>query len=281
MTRRSAATLLAAVAPIAAAAAHAATDPLVATVYPAPHPVGVMVTTGGWAYCEQLRPLARRTGYTLLCGRYARDGYTGPGLRSRRRLDWGDPRYLARLAATAKALNRSVGGRLLLVGVSYSGFGVATLATHHPELRPDRLIVIDSYFDLAARRRRLPDRHETAREIDLVTGGSPAELTRRSASPEGLARLLRAGTRLTVVWSVSEHERRFFNGATCARDASAQTLADVARLLGRPVPAWVTRTRHGVNLWRTGAAIVRGRVPGQLVTFRPDGRIPAGSTCPD
>jgi hypothetical protein len=267
--------------PLAAAlGADGATDPLVATVYPAPRPVGVMVTSGGWAYCEQLRALARRTGYTLLCGRYAKDGYTGRGLRARRQLDWGDPGYLASLASRARALHGKVGGRLLLVGVSYSGFGVATLAAHHPELGPDRLIVIDAYLDLVARRRRLPDRHETAREIDRVTGGSTAELRRRSASAVDLARLLRRGTRLSVIWSISEHERRFFHGATCARDASAATLARLAAELGRPVPAWVTDTRHGVNLWRHGRAIVRSRMPGRQVTFRPDGRIPAGSVCP-
>ena len=66
--------------------------PLVATVYPAADPAGVMVTSGGWAYCEQMRPLARRTHYTLLCGRYAKDGYTGLGLRSERHLDWGNRR---------------------------------------------------------------------------------------------------------------------------------------------------------------------------------------------
>ena len=48
--------------------------PLVATIHPANDPVGLMVTTGGWAYCEQMRPVARRTRYTLLCGRYAPTG---------------------------------------------------------------------------------------------------------------------------------------------------------------------------------------------------------------
>jgi hypothetical protein len=277
---RPAAAALAAVALVLALGAEGAADPLVATVYPAPRPLGLMVTSGGWAYCEQLRPLARRTRYTLLCGRYAKDGYTGRRLRGRRQLDWGDPGYLASLASRARALHVKIGGRLLLVGVSYSGFGVAALAAHHPELHPDRLIVIDSYLDLAARRRRLPDGHETAREIDRATGGSAAELRRRSVPAAGLARLLRNGTRLTVVWSTSEHERRFFNGATCARDASAATLAQLAVLLGRPVPAWVTHTRHGVNLWRNGRAIVRGRMPGRRVAFRPDGKIPPGSVCP-
>lgn len=279
MIRSTAAVALAALA-VGAAGAAGATDPLAATVYPVPRPLGVMVTSGGWAYCEQVRPLARRTRYTLLCGRYAKDGYTGRGLRERRQLDWGDRAYLTSLARRAEALHSTVGGRLLLVGVSYSGYGVAALAAQHPELRPDRLIVIDSYLDLVARRQQLPDRHETAREIDRATGGSAAELRRRSVPVAGLARLTRSGTRLTVVWSISEHERRFFNGATCARDASAATLARLAVLLGRPVPAWVTSTRHGVNLWRHGSAIVAGRPPGRQVTFRPDGAIPPGSVCP-
>lgn len=254
--------------------------PLVATIHPAQDPVGLMVTSGGWAYCEQLRPVARRTRYTLLCGRYELDGYLGPGLRSKRRLDWGNPAYLARLAGSAEALHRRIGGKLVLIGVSYSGFGVATLATHHPELRPARLIVIDSYFDLAARRSLLPGAHETAREIDGEVGTSPTELRRRSASPAGLARLVRSGTDLVAVWSVSEDERRRFNGATCGLGASAATLARVARLLGRPVLAWVTRRRHGGNLWRHGASIVRGsRPPGTRMTFSRDGRIPDGSYC--
>ena len=254
-------------------------SPLVATIHPAHDPIGLMVTSGGWAYCEQMRPVARRTRYTLLCGRYERDEYLGPGLRSKRRLDWGNPAYLARLADSAAALHRRVGGKLILIGVSYSGFGVATLATHHPELRPDRLIVIDSYFDLVARRSLLPDPHETAEEIDDEAGTTPMELRGRSADAAGLARLVRSGTDLVAVWSVSEDERRRFNGATCGRSASAMTLARVARLVGRPVFGWVTRRRHGGNLWRHGASIVRGSRPGTRITFSQDGKIPAGSYC--
>lgn len=44
-------------------------DPLVTTVYPAAEPKGLMVTSGGWAYCEEIRALSRRSRYTLLCGR--------------------------------------------------------------------------------------------------------------------------------------------------------------------------------------------------------------------
>lgn len=238
-----------------------------------------MVTTGGWAYCEQVRALARRTGYTLLCGRYVLDGYLGYGLRSRRHLDWGNPGYLASLAAKIQAAHRRIGGELVLIGVSYSGFGVATLASHHPELHPDRLIVIDSYLDLVARRAALPPTHETAREIDQETGGSPAELEARNVSVDGLARLVQTGTRLTVIWSVSPDERREFNGATCSADADAGTLLQLANALGRPVVGWVTRNRHGHDLWDHGPEIVAGGVPGRAVAFLPGGRIPAGAVC--
>jgi hypothetical protein len=253
----------------------------VTTLYPIPDSRGLMVTTGGWAYCEQIRPIARATRYALLCGRYVEDGYLGPGLRSRRRLDWGDAAYLADLAAKARRLHDRIGGKLILIGVSYSGFGVATLASHHPELRPDRLVVVDSYLDLVARRSRLPDWHATAREIDTETGGSTASLRRRSVRVDGLARLVRQGTVLTAVWSVSEEERTFFAGATCDRDANAATLARLARALGRPVPARVTVTRHGHTLWHHGAAIVEGRVPGKLFLFEPDGVVPPGAVCAD
>ena len=253
--------------------------PVTATVYPAPEPVGLMVTSGGWAYCEQARPVARRTRYTLLCGAFDQDGYTGLGLRSQRHLDWGNPRYLARFAEMIEALHRRVGGQLVLIGASYAGFGVATLASQHPELRPDRLIVIDAFLDLVARRRALPDWHETAREIDGEAGTSAASLRQRSVRVDGLARLVRSGTELTVVWSISEHEQRFVAGATCNRDASAATLSRLARTLGRPVPAWITRSKHGVNLWRRGAAMVGGLNPGRKVSFTPGGAIPTGAVC--
>jgi hypothetical protein len=253
--------------------------PLVATVHPAADPVGLMVTTGGWAYCEQMRPVARRTRYTLLCGRYARDGYVRLGTRPLRHLDWGNRAYLARLAQLAASQHRRTGGKLVLIGVSYSGFGVASLAAHHPELRPDRLIVIDSYFDLLARRSLLPDRHETAVEIDGEAGTDPTALSARSPGAAALARLVRAGTDLTVIWTISADERRRFNGATCGRDASAATLARVATQLRRPVDAWVTRSGHGRNLWRFGARIVRGWKPGTKITFTPGRGIPRGAVC--
>src|SRR5262249_45044564 len=111
-------------------------------------------------------PARKRSGYTLLCGTYEKDGYLGAGPRSRRHLDLGKRCLSGSVRHQIEALHGRVGGELVVIGVSYSGFGVATIASHHPELRPDRLIVFDSYLDLPARRSKLPDSHETAREID-------------------------------------------------------------------------------------------------------------------
>jgi len=255
-------------------------QPAITTVYPATAPRGVIATSGGWAYCSQVIGLAQRFGYTLLCGRYDKDGFVGPGLRSRRRLDWGDPRYLASFADEIAALHRTVGGSLILIGVSYSGFDVATLASHHPELRPERLIVIDSYLDLVARRRALPSSHPTARDIDEETGGSEAALRQRSVSVDGLTRLLEHGTRLTVIWSVSAHERYRFHGATCDRSANALTISELAQRLRRPIEAWVTDSHyHGHDFWDHQGQIFEGHYPGRKVTFEPSGATPAGAVC--
>jgi pimeloyl-ACP methyl ester carboxylesterase len=257
----------------------ASPDPAVVSVYPVSRPRGVMVTSGGWAYCQQVRALARKARFTLLCGRYVKDGYLGPGLRPQRHLDWGDPGYLGSLAAKVEALRRRVGGELVLIGVSYSGFGVAALASHHPELRPQRLIVIDSYLDLVARRAAARTSKGTAREIDEETGGTPAELAARSVDVDGLARLVAGGTQLTVIWSVAPDERREFNGATCDLDANAALLLRLANVLHRPVPAWVTLSRHGHDLWDHGDSILSGREPGRQVFFRPGGAVPSGAVC--
>ena len=284
--RRASALSVAAVAAFAlAGTAHAhavapAAPAAIVTVYPVDRPGGVMVTTGGWGYCQQVRGLAVRFRYELLCGRYWKDGYLGKGLRARRHVDWGERRYLAELAKAAREQHRRIGGRLVLIGVSYSGFGVATLASHEPALRPTRVIVIDSYFDLVARRKRASDSGLTGREIDAETGGSKAELRRRSVRVPGLAQLVKSGTELTVVWSVSEEERRVLNGATCARDANAETLQRLANFMHRPVSAWVTRSRHGHDLWDHGIKIVAGKPPGRRVVFTPGGTIPAWSVCP-
>lgn len=248
------------------------------TVVEQPRPKGVMVTTGGWAYCQQLRALARRSRLTLLCGRFAEDGYVGPGLRARRHLDWGNAAYLRALAREARALHRRVGGELLLVGVSYSGFGVAALASHHPELRPDRLIVIDAYLDLAARR-AAAGTGATGREIDAETGGSSGALAARSVRLAGLASLVATGTRLQVIWSIAPDEAREFKGATCNLAANAGPLQRLANVVGRPIPAWVTTNRHGHDLWDHGRRILRGEFPGRKVIFRPGGSVPPGVVC--
>jgi pimeloyl-ACP methyl ester carboxylesterase len=181
----SAVVILAVLAAAAQAPARTALDPAITSVYPVADPVGVMATTGGWPYCLQVQALARHARYTLICGRYYKDGYTGFKLRSQRHLDWGDPAYLASFAAKIGALHREVGGKLVLIGVSYSGYGVATLASHHPELHPARVIVIDSFLDLVERRHALPPTHPTAIEIDAETGGCarPRSRSGTSASP--------------------------------------------------------------------------------------------------
>lgn len=249
------------------------------SLFPVSRPRGLMVTSGGWLYCANVRTLARDAGFTLLCGRYAKDGYLARDLRSRRHVDWGNPRYLAEFAAQIRRVHHRVGGKLVLVGVSYSGFGVATLASHHPELRPDRLIVVDSYLDLVARRRHAAS-HATGREIDLETGGTRAALRERSVDVGGLATLVRNGTRISVIWSVTAEENRFFRGATCARDANAETLARLARTLRRPVYGWVTNGVHGHDLWDNAADILVGKNPGRKVRFGPGGKVPPGSHCP-
>ena len=248
------------------------------TVVEQPHAKGVVVTTGGWAYCQQLRALARRSELTLLCGRFWKDGYVGPGLRAHRHLDWGNAAYLRALAREAGTLHNRVGGELLLVGVSYSGFGVATLASHHPELRPDRLIVIDSYLDLAARR-AAAGTGATGREIDAETGGSQAALEERSVHVDRLAALLATGTRLQVIWSIAPDEAREFKGATCNLAANATVLQRLSSALAKPVPGWVTTNRHGHDLWDHGREILRGELPGKKVIFRPGGSVPPRAVC--
>jgi hypothetical protein len=266
--------------PFAVAESARASDPAIVTVYPVAQARGVLATSGGWAYCLQTRDLARRYHYTLVCGRYYRDGYTGYGLRSRRFLDWGDPAYLTSLAARIAAVHARVGGDLVLLGVSYAGFDVATLASHHTELRPNRLIVLDSYLDLVARRAAAGS-NGTAAEIDDATGGSPATLRAQSVNVSGLARLVREGTQLIVVWSIAPQERREFNGATCNASANADDLAQLATMLGRPIRAWVTESRHGEDLWDSGRRLLSAipLPPGREVAFEPRGALPAGSTC--
>lgn len=260
------------------AGSHAAAKLAIASTFPAAHPRGLIVTTGGWIYCANTQTLARAAGYTLLCGRYAKDGYTWHNLRAKRHLDWGNPVYLAQFARTIARVHRQVGGPLIFIGVSYSGFGMATLASHHPELRPDKLIVVDAYFDLVARWRHGASQ-PIGKEIEVETGRSVAALKARSVDVQGLAKLVRQGTRLSAIWSISAQENHFFHGATCARDANAETLAKLARILHQSVVGWVTQGEHGFDLWDNAPAIIEGHNPGRMVDFPPSGAIPAGSYC--
>jgi pimeloyl-ACP methyl ester carboxylesterase len=270
--------LAACVALVAGAPAARSHELAIDSVYPVAQPRGLIVTTGGWIYCANTRTLARAAGYTLLCGRYAKDGYTWYNLRAKRHLDWGNPTYLDQFAAEINAVHRQVGGSLVFVGVSYSGFGMAALASRHPELRPDRLIVVDSYLDLVARRRHA-GRAPIGREIDLETGGSAAALRDRTVDLAGLATLVRHGTKLSVIWSISAAENHFFRGATCARDVDAEPLARLARMLDTPVDGWVTEGEHGFDLWNNAPAILNGVNPGREVVFEPSGQVPPGSYC--
>jgi hypothetical protein len=141
------------------------------------------------------------------------------------------------------------------------------------------VIVIDSFLDLVARRKALPPTHETAQEIDSETGGSQTALAQRTVSVAGLAKLVRAGTQLTVIWSTSASEQREFAGATCDRTANASVLEQLASTLGSPVYGWVTQSKHGHDLWDRGPAIIAGKIPGRKVTFRPNTPIPPSSIC--
>ena len=167
----------------------------------------------------------------------------------------------------------------MLIGVSYSGFGVATLATHHPELRPDRLIVIDSYFDLAARRRLLPDGHETAGEIDAEAGTTPAGLRRRSAT-RSRARAHRADGNDADGRSGASPRRS--GGDSTGRRAA---VTPARRRSPSSHTAWAGRSSAGSRgavtdaiFWRHGAPIVRGSVREGGSRFRPAARSPPART---
>jgi pimeloyl-ACP methyl ester carboxylesterase len=285
----------------AAGRAHAApTDALVrvelhlaAGATASPHPL--LLTLGGPVYCMQLERLARNVGASLACTDYGPNRYEGAGGRAGRREDWGDPAYLAEVAKLPNRLRaqRVKISKLILVGVSYSGFANAELVATHPEIRPDALVVVDSYLDLAARYSALPPTHETRKEIESVVGGGlgakRAAYEARSPSHhlDGLATAVRRGTRLVVVWSVSDREAREFRGATCSRLANAQWLSDLAGLLGRPVTGYVTMLPHAHALWDRGRALLA--LAGQTrtdkpllarnVTFEPGAPPPAGSYC--
>lgn len=255
----------------------------------------LLLTVGGPAYCMQLETLARNIGASLACTDYGPNRYEGAGGRAGRREDWGDPAYDAAVAALPGRL-RAQGVRiskLVVVGVSYSGYANAELVATHPELHPAALVVVDSYLDLAARYRALPAHHETRTEMETVLGGTldqtPAAYAARSPSHHlaGLAQAIRGGMRLVVVWSLAPEEKREFLGATCSRLADAQWLADLAHVLGKPVTGYVTQMPHAHALWDRGQALLGlAGIPNdgkpllaRHVVFPADGTVPAGSYC--
>jgi pimeloyl-ACP methyl ester carboxylesterase len=255
----------------------------------------LLMTLGGPVYCGQLRTLARNVDASLVCADYGPNRYEGPGGRAGRREDWGDPRYLAavaRLPAILRARGVQV-SKLVVVGVSYSGYANAELVAVHPEIGASALIVVDSYLDLTARFNALPPTHETRTEIENALGGTPAtrpaEFAARSPSHHlaGLATAIRNGMRFVDVWSTSAEEQREFGGATCSRLASAQWLADLANLLGRPVTGYVTQLPHAHALWDRGQGLLAlaqvhpaaKELHARVATFRPGSSPPTWSYC--
>ena len=256
---------------------HRISDPAIVTVYPVPHPRGVLATSGGWAYCLQMRPwrgasttrssaagttstATRATGSALGA---TSTGATRPTSRAWRR---GSRQSTRASVAISSSL-----------GVSYSGFGVATLASHHPELRPDRLIVIDSFLDLPARR-------AAAGPTAPVRRSTPprADRRRRSGTDRERRRPRRArpdGHELTVIWSISPDERGSSTERHATRTPTPECSARLRPRSDSPVSGWVTESRHGHDLWDSGRRILAARPPGREVLFRPGGARPAGSTC--
>jgi hypothetical protein len=258
-----------------------------------PHPL--LLTVGGPIYCMQLRHLARYLDASLLCTDYGPDRYERPGQRNGRLEDWGDPAYdaaVASLPARIEARGVKV-SKLIVVGVSYSGFANAELVASQPQLHPAALIMIDSYLDLAARFAALPPNHETRAEIIRAVGGTPAQVpaayAQRSPSHHlaTLAADLRAGMRFIDVWSVAPSEVHEFRGATCSEEANADWLGQLATMAGHPVAGYVTELKHAYALWNHGRSVLRlagighpaPPLPARRVLFRPGFSAPSGSFC--
>ena len=258
-----------------------------------PHPL--LLTVGGPIYCMQLRRLARYLDASLLCTDYGPNRYERPGERNGRLEDWGNPAYdaaVAQLPARIEARGVKV-SKLIVVGVSYSGFANVELVASQPQLHPAALIMIDSYLDLAARFDALPPNHETRAEIIRAVGGTPAQVpaayAQRSPSHHlaTLAADIRSGMRFVDVWSVASSEVREFRGATCSEEANADWLGQLATVSGRPVAGYVTRLPHAYALWFHGRSVLRiagigrpaPRLRARRVLFRPGTPAPAGSFC--
>ena len=255
----------------------------------------LLMTLGGPNYCVQLQNLAAHVHASLLCADYGLDRYETPTQRSGRVEDWGDPAYDAAAARLPAQLARSGVkiSKLIVIGVSYSGYANAELVASHPELRPAALIVVDTYLDLTARFNALPAYHETRKEMQTVLGGTPTTVPQAywSRSPshhlDGLAAAIRNGMKFVDVWSVSPTEKREFLGATCSLTANAQWLSQLATMLGKPVTGYVTHLRHAYALWDYGrgllglAGLWAAAPPrtAQQVSFTPGGQPPDGSYC--
>ena len=255
----------------------------------------LLLTVGGPIYCMQLRNLARRLDASLLCADYGPNQYERPGERTGRLEDWGDPAYdaaVARLPARVEAQGVKV-SKLVVVGVSYSGFANAELVASQPRLHPAALVMIDSYLDLPARFAALPLNHPTRAEIEKSVGGTPEELPAAYAlrSPSHhlatLAAKIRSGMRFVDVWSVAASEAHEFRGATCSWNANARWLGRLATALHRPVTGYVTKLRHAYALWEHGRGVLQlagvhvtgPPLPARRVKFRPRSRAPGGSYC--
>lgn len=258
-----------------------------------PHPL--LLTVGGPIYCMQLRHLARYLHASLLCTDYGPDRFERPDERNGRLEDWGNPAYdaaVARLPARIEARGVKV-SKLIVVGVSYSGFANVELVASQPRLRPAALIMIDSYLDLAARFAALPSNHPTRTEIVRAVGGTPAQVpaayTQRSPSHHlgRLAADIGAGMRFVDVWSVGAAEVHEFRGATCSEDASARWLSQLATIAGRPVAGYVTELPHAHALWNHGRSVLRlagiggaaPPLPARRVLFKPGAPPPTDSYC--
>ena len=257
-----------------------------------PHPL--LLTVGGPIYCMQLRHLARYLHASRLCTDYGPNRYDQPGQRSGRLEDWGNPAYDAAVARlTARIEARVKVSKLIVIGVSYSGFANAELVASQPRLHPAALITIDSYLDLAARYDALPPNHETGAEIVRAVGGTPAQVpgayAQRSPSHHlaTLAADIQRGMRFIDIWSLAPSEVREFRGATCSEDASARWLGQLATIAGRPVPGYVTELPHAHALWNHGRSVLRlaglghaaQPLPARKVLFQPGATPPADSYC--
>ena len=255
----------------------------------------LLLTVGGPIYCMQLRNLARSLHASLLCADYGPNRYEHPSQRTGRLEDWGDPAYdaaVARLPGTVEREGVKV-SKLVVVGVSYSGFANAELVASQPTLHPAALVMIDSYLDLAARFDALPAYHETRAEIIRAVGGTPAErpaaYARRSPSHHlaTLAAEIRGGMRFVDVWSTAPSESFEFRGATCSLDANARWLAQLAADVHGPVTGYVTALKHAHALWDHGRGVLQlagigsgsPPLPARGIRFRPGATPPRDSYC--